>query len=220
MSRLQLLFCILTFIAILPCAAQDTKSYAHTLELRNSRMVPVENRAIEIYDVVTPRTEIGQRLFKIHEHPAFDSLLTPEAEQRILSEINLRCNKLDKDTLLTSDLIWVYRPYFDWLFNEDPHCRIEPMIPAKDVRETKRLKVPEFDVLCINDTLIVNQSLDPDYQTGDRILSVNDIPVSTFLEYTYPDRYDTPANIMRHYYFSNVVDTFRIKLERGGCKSS
>ena len=58
MSRLQLLFCILTFIAILPCAAQDTKSYAHTLELRNSRMVPVENRAIEIYDVVTPRTEI------------------------------------------------------------------------------------------------------------------------------------------------------------------
>ena len=84
------------------------------------------------------------------------------------------------------------------------------------MRETKRLKVPEFDVLCINDTLIVNQSLDPDYQTGDRILSVNDIPVSTFLDYTYPDRYDTPANIMRHYYFSNVVDTFRIKLERGG----
>lgn len=219
-THLQLSFCILTFAAIQPCAAQDTirtESYARALNLRNSRMIPVENRAIEIYDVVTPRTEVGQRLFKIHEHPSFDSLLTFEAEQRILSEINLRCNKLDKDTLLTSDLIWVYRPYFDWLFNEDPHCRIEPMIPAKDVRETKRLKVPEFDVLCINDTLIVNQSLDPDYQTGDRILSVNDIPVSTFLEYTYPDRYDTPANIMRHYYFSNVVDTFRIKLERGGC---
>lgn len=216
--RRRLLFCILTFAAVLPGAAQDTirMNHTHALELRNSRMIPVENRAIEIYDVVTPRAEVGQRLFKIHEHPAFDSLLTSEVEQRILSEINLRCNKLAKDTLLTSDLIWVYRPYFDWLFNEDPHCRIEPMIPAKDWRETKRLKVPEFDVLCINDTLIVNQSLNPDYQTGDRILSINDIPVSAFLEYTYPDRYDTPANIMRHYQFCNVVDTFRIRLERGG----
>jgi len=217
--HLRLLFCILAFAAILPCAAQDTirdKNHTRALKLRESRMIPVENRAIEIYDVVTPRAEIGRRLFKIHEHPSFDSLLTSEAERRILSEINVRCNKLDKDTLLTSDLIWVYRPYFDWLFNEDPHCRIEPMIPVKDPRETKRLKVPEFDVLCINDTLIVNHSINPDYRTGDRILSINDIPASTLLEYTYPDRYDTPANIMRHYYFSHVVDTFRMKLERGG----
>lgn len=217
--HLRLLFCLFAFAAILPCAAQDTvqaKDHTRALKLRESRMIPVGNRAIEIYDVVTPKAEIGRRLFKIDEHPAFDSLLTPGVERRILSEINLRCDKLDRDTLLTSDLIWVYRPYFDWLFNEDPHCRIDPMIPVKDPLKTKRLKVPEFDILCINDTLIVNHSLNPDYQTGDRILSINDIPASSLLEYTYPDRYDTPANIMRHYYFSNVVDTFRIKLERGG----
>ncbi len=166
--HLRLLFCVLAFAAILPYAAQDTiraENHTRALKLRKSSMIPVGNRAIEIYDVVTPKAEIGRRLFKIDEHPSFDSLLTSEVERRILSEINLRCDKLDKDTLLTSDLIGVYRPYFDWLFNEDPHCRIEPMIPVKDPLKTKRLKVPEFDVLCINDTLIVNHSLNPDYQT-------------------------------------------------------
>ena len=199
------------------CSGQNIDSARNNtdrIKLRDSRFIPVKNRSIEIYDVTTPRNEVGKRLFHIPEHIAYDSLLTPTIQQKILAEINKRCDDLGKDTLLTSDLIWVYRPYFDWLFHEDPHYRIEGLIPAKDMRATKRLNVPAFDILCINDTCIINHSLDENFQTGDRIIAINNVEMPEYLRYTYRNRYDTPANIMRYYFFSNVVDIFNIKLER------
>ena len=163
--------------------AQPPTALEAKLQLRESRMVSVTGRSIAVFDVSTPRSEIGHRLFRIPEHPAFDSLLTPTVTQHLLDEINRRCETLGRDTLMTSDLIWVYRPYFDWLFAEDPHCRIEPMIPASELRETRKLRVP---------------------------------PVETLQQYTYPDRYDTPANLLRHYHFSNVADSFSFDIERQG----
>ena len=197
-------------------AAQPPTALEAKLQLRESRMVPVTGRSIAVFDVATPRSEIGHRLFRIPEHPVFDSLLTPAVTQRLLDEINRRCETIGRDTLLTSDLIWVYRPYFDWLFAEDPHCRIEPMIPAGKMRETRKLRVPAFDLLRIHDTVIVHHSLDAAFRPGDRILSINGIPVEILQQYTYPDRYDTPANLLRHYHFNNVVDSFTFDIERQG----
>lgn len=216
----HLLVALLLVGAAASCPAQNATQPLTALEaklqLRESRMVPVTGRSIAVFDVATPRLEIGHRLFRIPEHPAFDSLLTPAVTQRLLDEINRRCETIERDTLLTSDLIWVYRPYFDWLFAEDPHCRIEPMIPAGKMREIRKLRVPAFDLLRIHDTVIVHHSLDAAFRPGDRILAINGIPVETLQQYTYPDRYDTPANLLRHYHFSNVVDSFAFDIERQG----
>lgn len=206
------------FIALhsLSCLAQevDSAKIVNLLDLRTSRFIEVKDRSIGIYDVTTPRKEVGQRLFRLNEHIAFDSLMTPTITKKILSQINDRCSRLNKDTLLTSDLIWVYQPYLDWLFAEDPHLRIEGQIPVKDVSATKHLCVPAFDVLCINDTVIINKSLDSNFHKGDRIIAINQVEMPIYLQYTYNNRYDTPANIMRYYYFSNVVADFDVLLAR------
>lgn len=133
----QSMFCILASTAVPPGAAQDTdptEAYAHTLNPRNSRIIPVENRTHEVYDVVTPRAEAGQRLLKIHGHPVSDSPSGAGAKQQILSEIDPHCKKLDRETLPASDLIRGYRPRFNRLFGEAPHSRIESMIPADIMR--------------------------------------------------------------------------------------
>lgn len=106
--------------------AQPPTALEAKLQLRESRMVPVTGRSIAVFDVATPRSEIGHRLFRIPEHPAFDSLLTPIVTQRLLDEINRRCETLGRDTLMTSDLIWVYRPYFDWLLPKIPIVGLNP----------------------------------------------------------------------------------------------
>lgn len=90
------------------------------------------------------------------------------------------------------------------------------MIPASEMRETRKLRVPAFDLLRINDTVIIHHSLDAAFRPGDCILAINGIPVETLQQYTYPDRYDTPANLLRHYHFSNVADSFSFDIERQG----
>lgn len=194
-------------------------SFDSLFEVRKSRMRKVGNRSIDIYDVVTPRAEIGRRLFRVGGHPVMDSLLTPEVESRLLSEINGRCDALGKDSLWSSDLFWVMKPYFDWLHHIDPHYRTVPVYGIRDKKSERMinaLKVPEFDLLRIGDTLIVNGSLNPDFRRGDRILAINDVDVSEYLRYNYCDRYTTPEVLMHYYYDSEVADRFDFLLERAG----
>ncbi len=189
------------------------------LAVRNSLLRPVENRSVRIYDAVMPRNEIGNRLFRVGRHPVMDSLLTPDVEKRILAEINGRCDALGKDSLWSSDLFWVMKPYFEWLRNIDPHYRIVPAYGCRDSkaeRKIKSLKVPEFDLLRIGDTVIVNASLNPDFRRGDRVLAINGIDISEYLKYNYCDRYTTPEILMHYYYNSEVADRFDFVLERAG----
>lgn len=211
---------LLLLCSILPTEAQTsgTQSRADSLRaLQRSRFVPIANRTIAIYDVTTPRSEVG--LFRLSEHPAYDSLMTPETKRELLAQIDRRCERVGKDTLLTSELFWVLKPYFEWLHKEDPHCIIEPAIPVvneKEIPDARRKKIPAFDVLVVNDTVVVNQSLDPAFKPGDRIEAINGVPMTEYLDYTYRHRYDSPANIMRYYHFSYDVDKFDIALERNG----
>lgn len=210
----------LLFLAAVPFrgSGENAKSAIDSLRsVRDVRLRPVENRSIRIYDVVIPRNEVGSKLFRVNIHPVMDSLLTPDVEKRILSEINGRCDALGMDTLRSSDLFWVMKPYFEWLRNIDPHYRIVPTYGCrarKEERKIRSLRVPEFDLLRIGDTVIVNSSLNPDFRRGDRILAINGVEMSEYLKYNYHDRYTTPEILMHYYYNSEVTDRFDFVVER------
>ncbi len=212
----------LLFFAAVPFrgSGENAKSAIDSLRsVRDGRLRPVENRSIRIYDVVIPRNEVGSKLFRVNIHPVMDSLLTPDVEKRILSEINGRCDAIGMDTLRSSDLFWVMKPYFEWLRNIDPHYRIVPTYgirARKEERKIRSLRVPEFDLLRIGDTVIVNSSLNPDFRRGDRILVINGVDMSEYLKYNYHDRYTTPEILMHYYYNSEVTDRFDFVVERAG----
>lgn len=195
--------------------------FEKTLEVR------VPDRCYPILDIKMPRTKIGigRNFDHIHRHPGFDSLLSEAVTEQILAEIDARCDSLGKDSLLTSELFWVMRPYFDLLHHEDPHYRIsmppcgDPTVFTKrrDQRRAEReLRTPAFSLLQISDTLVVDRSLDPNFRRGDMVAAINGVPAAEYLKYGYADRYMQPVSVMGRYFYSQVVDNFRIDLVRNG----
>lgn len=185
-----------------------------------SRTIRANENGFLVFDVLTPRTEIKD-LFAFPAHPAFDSLLTPEKKAEIRRAIEARCDEIGKDSLLTADLFYVMRPYFDWLHHIDPHFRIWESMPIggtkRDFRRiNKSMKCPAFNVVVINDTVVINRSIDPLFMKGDMLLSVNGIPVSRMLPYAYEDRYNRLDLLMRYYYFSYPTSNYTIRLIRNG----
>lgn len=189
--------------------------------------VRVPDRCYAILDINMPRALVGsdRRLFNVPGHPGLDSLLTDAELTQIRAEIDARCDALGKDSLLTSELFWVMRPYLDRLYHEDPHFRIAmPPYGAPTVYPKKRdrrriereLPMPAFSLLQINDTLLVDRSLDPAFRRGDLVAAINGVPAAEYLEYGYRDRYMLPVSLMGRYFYSQVVSRFRIDLVRGG----
>lgn len=187
--------------------------------------VRVPNRCFAILDINLPRTLVGgeRKLFSIPTHPGLDSLFTEAELAQIRAEIDSRCDSLGKDSLLTSELFWVMRPYFDRLYHEDPHYRIsmppygDPAVYPKR-RNRRRLErqlcMPAFVMLQINDTLLVDRSLDPAFRRGDMIAAINGVPAAEYLKYSYHDRYMLPVSLMGNYFYGQIVDRFRIDLIR------
>ena len=74
-------------------------------------------------------------------------------------------------------------PYLDRLHYEDPHYRIllppigdEESFTRRDQRRIQRtLPTPGFNLLQINDTLIVDRSLDPAFRRGDQVTAINGV---------------------------------------------
>ena len=127
MRNLLLALALLTAIAE-PLRAQ-TAQHPDTLPRPAGRTVRLAGRAIAAADYLLPRSRVGldRNLHRIPRHPGLDSLLTPAERAAVVAEINARCDALGKDSLLTADLFWVMRPYFDRLHHEDPHYRIVPV---------------------------------------------------------------------------------------------
>lgn len=208
-------------------AAGTLSARAEEPDTPKGRNVRIPDRCFAILDYKLPRSCVGleKNLHRVPRHPGLDSLLSPAEKAEVLAEINARCDALGKDSLLTSDLFWVMRPYFDRLHHEDPHYRIAP-VPHGDPevytkksdqrRLSRELRMPAFSLLQINDTLVVDRSLDPQFRRGDRVAAINGVATADYLQYGYDDRYTIPTALMNRYYYSQVVDRFRIDLERDG----
>ena len=182
-----------------------------------------EKISIDNFNMHFVQNKDWTKLYRIPKHPAFDSLLTAEKEEEILIEINRRRRELKSDTLLTADYFYVWKPYFDWLRNEDPHYRIKPSIIANNQEEldymNERFKQMTQLALInynINDTIIVYKPYDSKFKRGDMLLSINDISMSEYLKYYYSDRYSSPGILMANYYFSYLTNNFRVRVIRDG----
>ena len=188
--------------------------------------VRVPNRIYALIDINMPRSLIGKgrRLFQVRDQPGLDSLFTEDEMAQIRAEIAARCDSLGKDSLLSSEFFYVLRPYLDRLHYEDPHYRIllkdmgdaESYTRREQRRIERTLPTPGFNLLQINDTLIVDRSLDPAFRRGDQVTAINGVAAAEYLKYSYDDRHMYPISLMGRYFYSQVVDRFRIELLRDG----
>lgn len=191
----------------------------------SERSFIIPDRKMIIYDSRHPRIE---HLWRVEAHPAFDSILTPEKEAELLAEVHRRWDSFGEDSLVTCDMLWALRPYIDFMRHEDPHYHILPKYVYND-RDYKHPKdfmreavVPPFDYLCINDTVIVQLSLDSQLRRGDMITAINGKPVDLYLKHSYGERYNTANTLMYQCHFSNLADVYNIEFVREGeeCKAS
>ena len=183
------------------------------------RSFKVPDRCVNIYDSRHPKIE---KLWRVDTHPAFDSILTPEKEVELLAEVHRRWDSLGEDSLPTCDILWTLRPYIDFLRDEDPHYRVFPkyVYTNLDYKSSKdfarQVVAPPFDYLYINDTVIVQSSLDPQLQRGDMITAINGKPTGYYLKYSYGDRYNDAYTLMYQCHFSHLVPSYNIEFLRNG----
>lgn len=187
------------------------------IRIIRSREVSIDGK-ITVLDAKTPAEEAPKCIHIPRIHPAaYDSI--PAA---LYEEVASRTRALGKDSLSSADLLWVLRPYLMWMQRLDPHLRVEPQprFPSYDRKTMKaanNLPAPGFLLLHANDTLVVSRSVDPLFHAGDRILSINGVDASRYLEYCYDDRYIYPFNLLLNYHYELIeAPEFRIGLERGG----
>ncbi|MDE5709133.1 MAG: hypothetical protein K2I32_06790, partial [Alistipes sp.] len=218
---------IALLVSILAGTAAAQNPAPDSLNRTPGRSVRIPDRCFAILDYKLPRTRIGleRNLHRIPRHPGLDSLLSPTEKAEVLAEINARCDALGKDSLLTSDLFWVMRPYFDRLHHEDPHYRIVAVVhPDSAVypklgerrKALRQVRMPAFNLLQINDTLIVDRSLDPQFRRGDQITAINGIPAAEYLRYVYDDRHTEPTTLLANCFYNLLTERFRIDLRREG----
>ena len=166
------------------------------------------------YDTPIIQTEDFTRLYSTSPHPNLIESLSLEEKVSLLEEVNQRRRDFGRDTLTSADQFYIWKPYTDRLHYEDPHHRMIPAYTTIDKKfKQKDVKALSFSYLLINDTLIVDRSLDPQFKRGDMVLSINDIPVSKYLDYTYRDRYGN-AYILNHCYNSNFAPKYSVDILR------
>lgn len=187
----------------------------------------IKENPYKVWDVAYVQKGDWTELYKIPNHPAFDSLLTPEVEQKLLKEINLRRSGLNKDTLFTADYFYVWKPYLDWLRNEDPHYRVTPSGTAPDdgLRSelTKNLKAQKrlpFHVYAIHDSIVIRTSYDDRFRSGDLILSINNIPMTEYVKCYYSDRYAQINGYLLNYHFELASPVFDVRVLRDNKEES
>lgn len=72
-------------------------------------------------DIKMPKPKRWKKLWDIPEHPAFDNFVTEQVKDSLLLLINEINGKYTLDSLRTSDLMRIFKPYLDWLRYIDPH---------------------------------------------------------------------------------------------------
>lgn len=216
MKRDLFVFAFILLLTVHHVAALENTAYQNRdsiTRLWKTRKLKISGK-ISITDMATPATEIPKFLSLAGlPHPCSDSV--PEY---ISAQVTLRNKSLSKDSLCSVDLIWVLRPYLQWLQNIDPHLRAEPQpVHFSDVKKADNISVFGFLSLNINDTLVVERSIDPLFKQGDRILRINNVPASQYLQYCYDDRHIYPFTLLTNYHYAIVTAfDYKIQLARNG----
>lgn len=152
----------------------------------------------------------------LHPH-LYESISTDERDSlRIL--IHKKKQLIVGDSVLQSDYYYLYKPYLDRLTYEDPHFRIGLLAQrVKNGMKDKKFHAIPLNLLIIGDTVIVENSLDALFRKGDRIISIGDVSIMEYLDYSYRDRY-TAASLLQQYYHTSFFPEYRIEIERKGMR--
>ncbi|MCG8484723.1 MAG: S41 family peptidase [Clostridia bacterium] len=156
-----------------------------------------------------------ERLYKFVDiikkyHPYNSDSINGEPIKAIIKNLDW-----PKKPLNDAELVFHIRKFLDYMTEEDPHIVAIPTLrKTKDYKvKLSMLKTPPFWGLHVNDTLIIHKSLNKKLKQGDRILTINSIPVSEVIKYNYKYRYVNMANMMWYYHY-NISDTYEIVLQR------
>lgn len=211
--------CIVTAILVLNCMLAQGAPLSYNLDslrqIRKSREFRVKGN-IEIVDMRTPVAEIGKYLHIPVFHPAAD--MQDSIPDVLRSQVVMRAKTLSKDSLSGPELFWSLRPFLLWAQSIDPHFRATPNpISISDGTKPGRIPEPGFMMLQVNDTLIVERTLDSNFQRGDRIISINGTSASDYLQYCYDDRHLYPFTLLANYHYQIVsTSDYTIRIERNG----
>ncbi len=217
-----------TYILIALLLLCSSASFAQ--EETSVSLVPIENCSARLEDSRWVKHGGWDKLFKVPEHPAIDSLRTERITDSLLAEINKRKAEVG-DTLMTGDVFYIWKPYLEWIRYIDPHYSIIPQIPYKvnyhtdDLRKEMNKSMRNFHSnakilpvtwLNINDTLVVDYSLSDVLEVGDRVLSVNGIDSKTILKYSYNDRHLEPYVALSYHYYAGFAPDYDMRIVRNG----
>ncbi len=135
----------------------------------------------------------------------FDSLLETVAAQ------------LPDSAVPGSEIIMLKRKLFDTITWQDPHFRIVPRFTPKGniLLQEKDILVLPFTLLCIDDTLLVDDSFSGQLYKGDRILAINGTGVDEYLRYAYPDRYMNTPMLQAQFRYA-FAPVYHLEINRKG----
>lgn len=186
--------------------------------------MPTTTRLGIMYQRMTPTNEVSTLVQPIAKHPAME-LNNPEALDSVRNLVVMRCESIGKDSLMTHELLYVLKPYLDWMQWIDPHLRVDSKYTFKGIDNAKsaqtlisQIKRLGVRLVLINDTLVVNRCIDPQIEVGDMIVRINDADASQLLNYSYHDRYQTPITLLKNYNARHLTDKYAITLLRKGKK--
>ena len=174
-------------------------------------------------DIKMPKPKRWKKLWDIPEHPAFDNFVTEQVKDSLLLLINEINGKYTLDSLRTSDLMRIFKPYLDWLRYIDPHYFVyfQPNFSSgtatkKNIEAFNRkyCRYLPFTCLNINDTLLVQTSIDEQFKYGDRLLSINGCEVSEMIQYSQFERRFLPVYLLCNYYGHDFSRKFDVVIQR------
>ncbi|MCG8581671.1 MAG: S41 family peptidase [Bacteroidales bacterium] len=145
-------------------------------------------------------------------------------ESDFIARADSALNSYPNVSINITELVKLYRGAFDLFTLEDPHFRIYPQFirNADNTEATKRnfgkyiLALP-FNLLQVNDSLIIDKTLSNKLSKGDLILSINGINAKDLLDYTYRDRY-IDASLLQLQYHMMFCRHYDLVLLRHGKK--
>ena len=205
------------FVIVCNCVyAQDN--------LRYKRIT--HDNGVPVVDVVSIKPSEWHELPDISEHPGISDLLTIDVKDSLLTEINERSAAYPKDTLLSPDVFYIFKPFFMWLRYVDPHYRVSPTfgLSAQDYKKerqyrkdlNKKTRYLPFNLINLNDTLLICNSLDQLFKKGDIVQSINGVESKVLLDYSYSDRLITPTSLLSNYFQLGLTNHYNVVVNRKG----
>lgn len=193
----SVLFFIVAFCCLHSLCGQNNKSYGYV----NPKILFKDSVHISNAD-------------DIHPH-LFESLSQTEIDS-FKRLIRHKKQETGRDSVSITEYIHIARPLLNRFLYEDPHFRVFPFprILHKNM-DINEIHVLPISVLIIHDTVIVDKSWDDVFHKGDRIVSINGIPITRYLEYAYKDRY-TDCYVLQQYYHFDFHSYYNVEIERNG----